>query len=233
MKNLLKISYVILFIFLVHSCCKDEDNIIKDADGNVYTSKIIGTQTWMVENLKTTRYINGDLIGSTPTEFTLISNDPTSKYHWPDVDMNDEYVSSFGRLYTWYAVKDIRNVCPAGWHVPSDAEWVTLTDYLGGVSLAGDKLKELCGEDSWRCYPFSEGNTETNESGFTALPGGLHDYLFDHMANRREYEVGYWWSSTEYSDTNAWALEISWGTPVVSSGKYEKRLGFSVRCLQD
>jgi uncharacterized protein (TIGR02145 family) len=142
---------------------------VKDIDGNVYKTVTIGTQVWMGENLKTTKYRNGDLIRTTIPATKGIESEPTAKYQWA-YDGNESNVATYGRLYTWYAVTDKRNVCPTGWHVPTDIEWTTLTTYLGGVRVAGGKLKET-GTTHWQ-YP----NTgATNETGFTALPSGYRD----------------------------------------------------------
>jgi len=157
-----------LVLILTNSCKKEEDsnNKITDVDGNVYTSVTIGTQVWMVENLKTTKYSNGDLIGTTTPATLDISGESTPKYQWA-YDGNESNVATYGRLYTWYAVTDIRGVCPIGWHVPTDAEWTTLSIFLGGDNVAGGKLKET-GTTHW-----TTPNIEaTNETDFTALPGG-------------------------------------------------------------
>jgi uncharacterized protein (TIGR02145 family) len=221
MKKIVRMSGLILLIFLIHSCKKDVDNVIKDFDGNIYTSVTIGTQVWMIENLKTTKYQNGDLIGTTTPATLDISAEATPKYQWA-YDGNESNVATYGRLYTWYAVTDSRKVCPTGWHVPSDAEWTTLTTFLGGEDIAGGKLKEA-GTDHWHNYDMFA----TNETGFTALPGG-HRY-FNGAFNSIGYS-GYWWSSTEYSTDSACHRSVAWG--VVRS--YEsKQLGSSVRCLKD
>ena len=120
---------------------------VPDIDGNVYNTVTIGTQVWMAENLKTTKYRNGDLIGTTTPATLDISGESYTKYQWA-YDGNESNVATYGRLYTWYAVTDTRNVCPTGWHVPTDAEWTTLTTFLGGESVAGGKLKET-GTTHW------------------------------------------------------------------------------------
>ena len=123
---------------------------IKDIDGNTYKTVKIGKQHWMAENLKTTRYQNGDLIGTTTSLAIDISNESNPKYQWA-YEGNESFVESYGRLYTWYAATDERNVCPKTWHIPSDEEWSILTSYLGGASVAGGKLKET-GTKHWS-YP--------------------------------------------------------------------------------
>jgi uncharacterized protein (TIGR02145 family) len=148
MKNLFGIVGVILLIILVHSCETDDANAIKDVDGNVYTSVTIGTQVWMVENLKTTKYRNGDLIGTTNPATLDITGETSPKYQWPHDGNESNVATYYGRLYTWWAVTDSRNVCPTGWHVPSYAEWTTLTDYLtnngyGYEGTGGDIAKSM------------------------------------------------------------------------------------------
>jgi len=214
-------------IFILTDCSKKDDNIpisITDIDGNVYTSVTIGTQVWMVENLKTTKYRNGDLIGTTAPATLEISQEATPKYQWA-YDDDENNVVTYGRLYTWYAVTDTRNVCPVGWHVPSDAEWTTLTTYLGGESVAGGKLKEA-GTSHW--IPSNEG--ATNSSGFTALPSGIRttNGSFSSLG-------GYcaWWSSTEESTPSAYHRYIGYDINNVGSYGYYKHYGFSIRCLQD
>jgi uncharacterized protein (TIGR02145 family) len=201
-----------------------QDQTVSDIDGNIYHTVTIGTQTWMVENLKTTRYRNGEYIGTTNPATLDISGESAPKYQWA-YDGNDGYVADYGRLYTWYAAIDSRGVCPAGWHVPSDAEWTTLTNYLGGENVAGGKLKEA-GFNHW----FDPNSGATNESGFTSLPGGYRDYngTFYYIGN-----IGYWWSSTDYDSYNAWYRFMSCGYSSVFSYNYDKSFGFSVRCLRD
>jgi uncharacterized protein (TIGR02145 family) len=197
---------------------------VKDIDGNVYTSVTIGTQVWMVENLKTTKYSNGDLIGTTTTATLDISLETTPKYQWA-YDGNENNVTTYGRLYTWYAVMDSRNVCPTGWHVPSDAEWTALTKYLGGKRVAGGKLKEI-GTTHWQ----SPNTGATNETGFTALPsGGRSNYgsygTFGYF--------GIWWSSTESATLDAYILRLTYDRRKVYRNSGYKYSGFSIRCLKD
>jgi uncharacterized protein (TIGR02145 family) len=212
-----------LIIVFTNSCKKSVD-IITDVDGNDYTKVTIGTQVWMVENLKTTRYSNGDLVGTTTPATLDISSEATPKYQWA-YDGNESNVATYGRLYTWYTATDSRNVCPIGWHVPSDAEWTTLTTYLGGEETASGKLKET-GTAHW----ITPNTGATNESGFTARPSGYRFFSGSY------YTIGsncFWWSSTEISTTNACFRGISYITNNVASSNFGKQLGFSVRCIED
>ncbi len=199
-------------------------NTITDIDGNVYNTVVIGSQTWMKENLKTTKYRNGDAIGTTTPTNKDITTESTPKYQWVYAG-NEGFASIYGRLYTWYAATDSRGICPTGWHVPSDEEWTKLTTFLGGEDVAGGKLKET-GTSHWRSP-----NTEaTNSSGFTALPGGTRNYngSFNSLTN-----LGFWWSSTgnglDYS--RFWYMSFNENT--VHIGSYKQMTGLSVRCVKD
>jgi|WetSurMetagenome_2_1015567.scaffolds.fasta_scaffold344841_1 uncharacterized protein (TIGR02145 family) len=196
---------------------------VKDFDGNIYKTIKIGTQIWMTENLKTTRYLNGDLIGTSSPATLDIDSEKKPKYQWA-YDGDESNVASYGRLYTWYAVTDSRNVCPSGWHVPSDNEWDTLITYLGGESVAGGKLKET-GTTHWTYDPGS-----TNDVGFTALPGGTR------ASNGTFSDIGcicYWWSATESSDTHVWTRHIHHFIGDIYNFDYYKEIGISVRCIKN
>ena len=198
---------------------------VKDSEGNSYYTVSIGTQEWMAQNLKATRYNNGDVIGTTSPPALDITAESSPKYQWAYAG-NENNVDTYGRLYTWHAVTDNRNVCPTGWHVPKDAEWTVLTDFLGGNSVAGGKLKES-GIVHW-LDPNSGGN---NESGFTALPGGIRD-----ERSGAFYDIGReggWWSSTEYAVYSALVRNLNYGTSNVERFDRQKYYGFSVRCLRD
>lgn len=201
---------------------------VSDIDSNFYHAVSIGTQTWMSENLKTTRYNNGDIIGTTSSPRSSISGESTPKYQWA-YDGNETNVSIYGRLYTWYAITDSRNVCLTGWHVPTDDEWTTLTTYLGGESVAGGKLKET-GTVHW----FSTDTEATNESGFTALPGGCRNSYESSFFGIWYYS--FWWSSTSLvsgSLSSSWNRDISNGGINIQRVSWPKMSGFSVRCVKN
>jgi len=202
-----------------------------DQDGNTYATIVIGTQEWMAENLRTTSYANGDPIPNI-TNNTQWSNLTTGA--WSHYNNDSQYENPYGKLYNWYTVVDTRNVCPTGWHVPSDAEWTVLSDYLGGENVAGGKMKSTGTQDwfdskdspYWQ-YP----NTDaTNESGFSGLPGGFRYYLgsFYFIGGS-----GYWWSSTEYDTYSAWYRYLYYFNGDVGRDYGTKGSGFSVRCLRD
>jgi len=196
----------------------------KDGENNYYPVVQINNQFWMAENLKTTMYRNGVSIGTTNPYNKDLSGESAPTYQWAYAG-NESNVPTYGRLYTWYAVTDSRNVCPTNWHVPNGDEWTTLTTYLGGVNIAGSKLKET-GTTHW-----TTPNTDaTNATGFTALPGGLRSYngAYDFVGNN-----GFWWSSTEYSSTNALERDLDYRFTGFFWNYNLKPYGFSVRCVRD
>jgi uncharacterized protein (TIGR02145 family) len=197
---------------------------VKDIDGNVYHTVTIGKQVWMAENLKTTRFHNGDLIGTTTPATEDISGETTPKYQWV-YDGNETNLETYGRLYTWYAVADRRNICPAGFHVPTESEWSTMIACLGGEIVAGDKLKET-GINHWK----SPNTGSTNESGFTARPGG---YRYGSGSFYDVCGTGNWWSSTEFSVYNAWCYTIYYYPKSVKKHNSNKTNDLSVRCVRD
>ncbi len=199
---------------------------ITDAENNTYKTVTIGTQTWMAENLKVTKYNDGTAIPNITdnTQWSQLSTGAWSYYN-NDVANNAKY----GKLYNWYAVSKIsngnKNVCPTGWHVPTDAEWTVLTEYLSGASVAGGKMKEV-GTTSWN----SPNTDATNTSLFTGLPGGSrynNGYYYDVGGN------GYWWSSTEDDIYDAWNRDLYGIDGDADRGSRGKRAGLSVRCLRD
>jgi uncharacterized protein (TIGR02145 family) len=205
----------------------DEANTISgfcvDIDGNEYATVIIGNQVWMSENLKVTKYRDGTAI---PTGLSNSEWENTTSGAYAVYDNNETHADTYGYLYNWYAVDDSRNIAPDGWHVPTDDEWTTLTDYLGGTSVAGGKMKET-GTSHWN----SPNTGATNESGFTAFPGG---YRNDGDGN---YNVigsyGYFWSSSESGSNNAWKRDLYYNNSGVYRYDDDKNYGFSVRCVRD
>jgi uncharacterized protein (TIGR02145 family) len=210
-----------------------ETGTVEDAEGNVYKTIGIGSQIWMAENLKTTRYRNGDLIGTTNPSTQDISGENTPRYQWAYND-DESNAAIYGRLYTWHAVTDSRNVCPAGWHVPTDSEWTILTGYLlnNCYGYSGNErtyIETSMVTSSW-ILGYCVCHTGNNSSGFTALQSGYREHL-----NGNFYHVGvdcWWWSSTEYSAADAYYRLID-NSSIVNSHYDNKQLGFSVRCLKD
>jgi uncharacterized protein (TIGR02145 family) len=222
--------------FLTSNCSKKDDivppntapiapvlpNTVTDIDGNVYNTITIGTQTWMKENLKTTRYTNGEQIPNV-TDNTAWVNLTAGGYC--NYANNDANAATYGRLYNWYAVNDSRKIAPKGWHVATDAELLALETYLGGWRVAGGLLKET-GATHWA----SPNTGATNSSGFTALPGGVrkNDGPFNVIGNS-----GYWWAASEYNSGNAWVHSMDYSYIEVYSLYIPKRIGCSVRCVKD
>ena len=219
---------------------------VTDIDGNSYNSIRIGTQVWMKENLKTTKYSDGTLIPNIQgnAEWAALT---TGAYC--DYSNTPSNSTTYGRLYNWYAVDNNagtkvasnggKNVCPTGWHVPTDAEWTTLTNYLtnngyGYEGSGSDIGKSMASTSGWTTYGTAGtvGNDQVsnNSSGFTALPSGYRGYGGSY------FDVGHgggWWSSTEYSTTWAYYRFMFYDSDYVGRTNEPKHVGFSVRCLRD
>ena len=192
---------------------------ISDIDGNVYETVSIGTQCWTKTNLKVTKYNNGDEIpDSTNSTWGTATIGARTEYVASGVT---GYVDTFGYLYNGYAVIDTRKLCPDGWHVPTAAEWTTLTTELGGQSVAGGKMKSV-GTAYWN----SPNTGATNESGFSALPGGIRntDGSFNYIS-----DFAFFW--TAELPTGVRLLKASDGS-VSSFGLGAGSVGASVRCLK-
>ena len=220
------------FLLMFSSSCKKKDNnnnpssttgTVTDIDGNIYHTVTIGTQVWMVENLKVTHYRNGDPIAHIIDDTLWVHLTSGAFCNYNDDGVNG---STFGRLYNWYAIAEAHIISPVGWHVPSDAEWTTLTTYLGGESIAGGKLKE---KDTIHWNTPNTG--ATNETGFTALPGGYRGFIDGTFYNIGS--SGIWWSSTEGNASKAWDLFLNCSSSDVIRGTTWKGFGFSVRCVRD
>lgn len=195
-------------------------------DSKIYKMVKIGEQEWMAENLNVGHFRNGDPIPEAKTDKKWKSAGHTMKpawcYYYNDPSIGEKY----GKLYNWYAVNDPRGLAPKGWHVPTDEEWITLIDYLGGKDVAGGKMKEAGA-------PWGYTNKgATNESGFTALLGGERSRFggFDLIGHR-----GYWWS--DFRGYISLTLSRMWCNfiymdSLLFSGE-SKSDGLSVRCLRD
>ena len=196
MKNKTFLFSIAILIVTMISQAQITDTFTDSRDGKKYNTVKIDTQTWMAENL---------------------NYNTNNSWCYCDSSSN---CNKYGRLYTWEAAK---NACPAGWHLPRDAEWTTLTNYLGGIDVAGGKLKSTKG---WN--RFSSG--ATNNSGFTALPGGDRSSsgTFDGIEGG-----GNWWSSTEDNTYGAWYRYLTYSYSGVYRDLDSKKDGFSVRCLRD
>jgi uncharacterized protein (TIGR02145 family) len=222
----LKIFPVVLLVIGLTGC---QSNSVKDIDGNKYRTIKIGTQVWMSQNLKTTRYNDGTAIP------LVIKYDDwaaltTPAYCWYNNDSVNKEV--YGALYNWYAV-NTKKLCPEGWHVPTDEEWNELRTNLGDIGNAGKALKES-GTIHWK----SPNSDASNTSGFTALPGGYRDYKGPFNLLRTD---GYWWSSTEShwwsspesSPTISFYRNLRYDDHDLYRNVCDKSFGFCVRCLMD
>jgi uncharacterized protein (TIGR02145 family) len=204
---------------------------VMDIDGNFYPSIIINGQEWMQKNLAVSKYRNGDPI-PTGLSNTTWQNTTSGAYAVYNNDAANN--TTYGKLYNWYAVNDSRGLCPAGWHVPSDAEWTILISYIdpnlnvlveigSQSSIAGGKMKSITG---WN----SPNIGATNESGFTGLPGGAIEFSGPNI------ELGYygfWWSSTVYGGNAPWVRALDYNYSDVSIDYIADNWGFSVRCVRD
>lgn len=182
----------------------------------------IGTQVWMTKNLDVSTFRNGDPIPQAKTEEEWKKARENEQPAWCYYDNDPANGTKYGKLYNWYAVNAPRGLAPKGFHIPSEAEWTILTDYLGGEGIAGKKMKSTSG--------LNEDGSGTNSSGFSGLPGGVrtsYGPFYDIGSN------GGWWSSTERNPNNAWSRYLTYADGNVD-GKYSnKGRGFSVRCLRD
>ena len=193
---------------------------VTDIDGNFYPSIVINGQEWMQKNLAVSKYRNGDPIPTGLSDATW-QNTTSGAYAIYNNDAANNIL--YGKLYNWYAVNDSRGLCPAGWHVPSDAEWTTLETSLGGSSVAGGKMKSTTG---WN----APNTAATNESGFTGLPGG---YRTSGGSFSLIGTGGYWWSSAENVSNFAWYRRLFFTNSIVLRSDANKQFGFSVRCVRD
>ena len=221
---------------LMTGCKKEENNpddkpspsvstgTVKDHENISYKTVKIGTQWWMAENLRVTRYRNGDTIGTTYPSILSIASESNPKYQWA-FDGLEANAGVLGRLYTAHVLTDSRGICPAAWHIPTEAEWNTLINYLGGESLAGGKLKQT-GTSQW----LTPNTGASNESGFTALPGGerLHYGNFNGSGF-----YGAWWAEPSGSNPNTWAYYVYYDGTEAERISMHKSTGLCVRCLKD
>ncbi len=191
-------------------------------DGRIYKTVKIGSQVWMAENLNTDRFRNGDTIPEAKTSEEWEAAGKNQQPAWCYYENSPSNGIKYGKLYNWFAVMDPRGLAPKGWHMPSDAEWTALTDYLGGQEKAGVKMKS---KNGWR----GEGNG-TNNTGFSGLPGG---YRSSNMEFFGIGMYGYWWSSTENSTLYAWNRFLGYSFSNVYRYGCRKEEGLSVRCIMD
>lgn len=248
------------YVIFIISCCiliscnknndKPENSIqfnpnvtygtVTDVEGNVYKTVTIGYQTWMAENLRTTKYNNGDTIPN------LTNNTDwhyTQQGGYCNYENNSSNSIMYGRLYNEFTIFDSRKIAPEGWHIPSLSEWMTLFTYLGGIENAGNKMKEIgtihWTESAYDQFNVKYSNSSTNESGFTAIGSGIRQRRVSEAWFDGINKVGYFWTSTK-SDYNAYHVLLNSidGAIVTSryfaSGDYDSQhYGISIRCVKD
>ena len=230
----------LLFAFLLSTCLVSADTntgSVTDIDENVYKTVKIGNQVWTVENLRTTKYNDGSAIPLI-TDDTAWYKLTTPGYCWYDNDIKNK--SKYGALYNWFAV-DIKKLAPKGWHVPSDAEWDTLQNYLiangynwDGTTTQNRIAKTMTAQTDWQTHTTlgAPGNdlSKNNKSGFSALPSGCRydSGIFDFVG-----EGGHWWSATEFDVSSAYGHSLYYDYVLLSRFNIRKSCGFSVRLLGD
>jgi len=215
-----------------------ETGTVTDVDGNTYVTVKIGSQWWMAENLKTTKYSNNTPIEN-PTGNTAWENNTLGAYVWYSNAIGNKHL--YGALYNWHAVNNTNGLCPAGWHVPTDAEWTTLIAYIDPgarpdpddyiqSNSAGGRLKSMRTSPDAHPRWNSPNLGASNIFDFSGLPGGSRG------TNGVFYNIGFygfWWSSTEYYTSGAWYRYLHYGDGDVVRFNHAKTNGFSVRCLRD
>lgn len=209
---------------------KTGEGEFSDIDGNVYQIKTIGSQIWMIENLKVSKFNDGTIIPELQENLAWNSNTNSASCR---ID-NDKY----GKLYNFYAIADNHKLCPSGWHVPSDSEWKTMEMFLGmtqiqvdstglrGTGEGGELKISGCNPEGWSCTNVGA----TNSSGFSALAGG---YRYDNGVFSNIRESSYFWTSTEYDNSIAWNRSLSKDNAKIGRLNVNKTFGFSVRCIKD
>ena len=246
-KYILRLILVLFILFQLFGCKKEESpkippTTVTDIDGNTYNTVLIGTQVWLKENLKVTKFRNGDIIGSTIPVNLNIGELNTTPYQWP-YDGLESNVEIYGRLYTWHAATDSRGVCPTGWHLPSDSEWTTLKNYLiangynyDGKTTGQNEAKALATDYGWSISTNNGavGNTDfptyRNKSKFSALPGGYREYIGEF---KRGGDCGFWWTSDQNGPNEAWRRLICSDATYSASNFFWKSYGQSIRCIWD
>jgi uncharacterized protein (TIGR02145 family) len=235
-----------VLLMLAISCKKKDDSVtpdstssnvtpitgtVTDIDNNVYHTVIIGKQTWMSENLKVTKYRNGNPIPN------VIDNTQWGKLTtgaYCDYYNNTTNVATYGRLYNWHAIHDNRNIAPTGWHVASDAEWKTLSDYINSVNSGLNLGKAMAFTSGWKISTsvgdIGNDQASNNSSGFSALPGGYHskdgNYYFIQ-------EMALWWSATEADSAKSYYRSLYYGGVDLTRSSAYKEFGYAVRCVKD
>ena len=229
--RLCKILSACLILTINLQCKRTHSNTVKDIDGNIYKTDLIGNFLWMTENLKSTRFNDGSIMPCIKDQSIWLRLDSSAYCYFQN---NESYADTLGFLYNWYAVNSGK-LCPIGWRVPTDNEWKQIegfadTKYGIGDSIwnkmglrgfdAGQRLKSVRG---WR-----QGMTGTDNLSFSALPGG--ERLSRFYAGGSS---GFWWTSTEASTSSAYYRSLIYSFEIVARDTHPKRMGFSVRCIKN
>lgn len=195
-----------------------------DIDGNAYRTIEIGDQTWMAENLRTTKYRNGEDITNVTSnsQWVALTTEAYSSY---DNNTDLDQLATHGLLYNWYAVSDSRNIAPEGWHVATQADWDVLVAEVGGVVVSGAKLKEA-GNTHW-----NSGSSASNSSGFTALPSGRRQYTDGTFINSGFN--GFWWSNTANGADFSFYYQLNYDSNPIVAANFLRAAGYAVRCVKD
>jgi len=199
---------------------------LNDIDGNTYKTIQIGSQTWMAENLRTTKYRNGTIIPQINDNIAW-QNDINGGWNFYNNNSNNNY--PYGKLYNWYAVANSNKICPEGWHIPTDNEWNIL---ISGLSIAGGKLKSVGTKESGTGLWAAPNSGATNSSGFSGLPGGnLYPFIGNGSYLSKGY-FGFWWTPSGNPITNA-CRGLYFDSEVTTPNVDAKNSGYSVRCIKD
>jgi len=200
-----------------------------DADGNTYKTVKIGSQTWMAENLKTTKFSDGASIENI-TDTASWRTASSAGYAWYKNDVSNKH--KYGALYNYFTVVDSKNVCPIGWHVPSESEWDQLHKYLtanGHTNGEGDALKTTTGW-AYNSSDNKDGNGSDNY-GFSAVPAGSRGSEAGQFDS--EGELGVWWTNTEHSGIEGVGYFVTYNFDKIDVDAVNKVVGLSARCLKD
>jgi len=215
---------ILLFTGFCLAFCVGISQVVTDYDGNGYDTVVIGTTVWLRPNLKVTHFRNGIPIPNVTGALTWASLASGARCYYNNDSAT--YDSVYGPLYNWYAANDPNGICPAGWHVSTNAEWEAAESYLGGVYVAGGKMKEA-GTLHWASPNYGA----TNSSGFTGLPGGARDPNTN--TYRWKSENGFWWTSTVVNTSLAWSVYFYYQDTGADHNPTSMKYGFSIRCVQD
>jgi uncharacterized protein (TIGR02145 family) len=225
------VGCLILTISLVFIKFNNGDATIEAAPEAIQADTIskvdIGTQTWMTYNLDVSNFRNGEEIPEVKSAEEWIAAGEKQQAAWCYYDNDASNGSKYGKLYNWYAVNDPRGLAPQGWHIPTDAEWKTLSENLGGEEAAGNLMKSSSG---WLEKEAGKSGNGTNKSGFTGLPGGYRDSNGNFLSVGN---YGLWWSASEVIDSGAYYRVLYYDYSYLMGSNYSKRTGFSVRCVRD